>query len=92
MPGKQPASRKDPANYEKIAGDEFVVVSKVGLSLAETMSVLEVRPHALLVGFRWSRRIQQFNQARLVRIAHRRLPIWLHPLGMLNPQIVVDLS
>ena len=35
--------------------------------------------------------IQCFHQARLVRITHGRLAIWLDPLGMLDPQVVVNL-
>ncbi|HVH90878.1 MAG TPA: hypothetical protein VM783_05750, partial [Candidatus Acidoferrum sp.] len=35
--------------------------------------------------------IECFHQARLVRITHGRLAIWLYPLGMLNPQILVNL-
>jgi len=31
-------------------------------------------------------------QARLVKIAHRRLAAWLDPFGMLPPQVVVNLS
>ncbi len=37
------------------------------------------------------RSIEQFHEARLVRIAHRRLAIWLDPFGMLDPEIVVNL-
>src|SRR5262249_3478361 len=36
--------------------------------------------------------IEQFHQARLVRITNGRLAICLHPFGMLEPQIVVNLS
>jgi len=35
---------------------------------------------------------EQFHQARLVRITHRGLAIWLNPLGMLDPQIIANLS
>ena len=35
--------------------------------------------------------VECFNQARLVRITPGRLTIWLYPLGMLNPQIVMNL-
>ena len=45
-----------------------------------------------LVGARSYRGIEQFHQARLVRITQRRLAIWLDPFGMLDPQIIVDLS
>jgi hypothetical protein len=36
--------------------------------------------------------IECFHQARLVRITRGRLAIWLDPLGMLDPQVVVNLS
>jgi hypothetical protein len=36
-------------------------------------------------------RIEQFDEARLVRITHGEAAIWLDPFGMLNPQIVVNL-
>ena len=36
--------------------------------------------------------IECFHQARLVRIAHGGLAIWLDPLGMLDSQVVVNLS
>jgi hypothetical protein len=35
--------------------------------------------------------IECFHQARFVRITHGRLAIWLDPLGMLDPQVVVNL-
>jgi len=35
--------------------------------------------------------IECFHQACLVRITHGRLAIWLDPLGMLDPQVVVNL-
>ena len=35
--------------------------------------------------------IECFHQARLVRITHGRLAIWLNPLGMLDPQVLVNL-
>jgi hypothetical protein len=37
------------------------------------------------------RRIEQFHEARLVRIARGTFAIWLDPFGMLDPQIVVNL-
>ena len=36
--------------------------------------------------------IEQHHEARLVRITNGRLAIWLHPFGMLEPQVVVNLS
>jgi hypothetical protein len=44
-----------------------------------------------LVGFGLNQAFQRFHQARLVRITHGRLAVWLDPLGMLDPQVVVDL-
>jgi hypothetical protein len=35
--------------------------------------------------------IEQFHQARLVGITRRRFAIWLDPLGVLNPKVVVNL-
>jgi hypothetical protein len=35
--------------------------------------------------------IECFHQARLVRITHGRLAIWLNPFGMLNPEVLVNL-
>src|SRR5262245_831399 len=34
---------------------------------------------------------EQFNETRLVRITYGRFTIWLHPFGMLDSQIVMDL-
>jgi hypothetical protein len=36
--------------------------------------------------------IECFHQARLVRITQGRLAIWLDPLGVLDPQVIVNLS
>jgi len=44
-----------------------------------------------LVGSRSRESIEQFHEARLVRITHRGFAIWLNPFGMLNPEVVVDL-
>jgi hypothetical protein len=35
--------------------------------------------------------VQEFHEARLVKITHGRLAIWLEPIGMLNPEVVVNL-
>ena len=35
--------------------------------------------------------VDQFREARLVRITHGGLAIWLDPFGMLDPQVVVNL-
>src|SRR5438477_12898085 len=44
-----------------------------------------------LVGSPSRQRVEQFHEARLVRITHGGLAIWLDPFGMLNPQVVVKL-
>jgi hypothetical protein len=35
--------------------------------------------------------IEQFHEARLVRITHGGFAIWLDPFGMLDPEVVVNL-
>jgi hypothetical protein len=42
--------------------------------------------------FRRCRSQEQFHEPRLVNIAHGRFAIWLDPFGMLDPQVVVNLS
>jgi len=37
------------------------------------------------------RSVEQFHEARLVRITHGGLAIWLDPFGMLDPEVVVNL-
>ena len=44
-----------------------------------------------LVGSPLHQRIEQFHQARVVRITHGGFAIWLDPFGMLGPQVVVNL-
>src|SRR4029077_321386 len=44
-----------------------------------------------LVGFPSRRRIEQFHEARLVRITRGGFAILLDPFGMLDPQVVVNL-
>ena len=44
-----------------------------------------------LSGFSSPQTIEQFRQARLVRITHGRFAIWLDPFRMLNPKVVVNL-
>ena len=34
---------------------------------------------------------EQFHEPYLIRIAHGRLTIWLHPFGMLDSEVVMDL-
>jgi hypothetical protein len=47
-------------------------------------------PRTLCVRSRQS--IEQLYEARLVRITDGRVAIWLHPFGMLKPQVMVNLS
>src|SRR5262245_41591115 len=44
-----------------------------------------------LVGSRWRQIVEQFHEARLVRITHGGFAIWLNPFGMLDPQVVLNL-
>src|SRR5262245_22664351 len=50
-----------------------------------------MRINDTLAGFSSGQTIEQFHQARLVRITHRRFSIWLDPFGMLDPKVVVNL-
>ena len=50
-----------------------------------------IESSAILGGSPSRQRIEQFHEARLVRITHGGATIWLDPFGMLNPQIVVNL-
>ena len=45
-----------------------------------------------LVGSRLRQCIEQFDETRLVRVTSGGFAIWLDPFGMLDPQIVVNLS
>jgi len=44
-------------------------------------------------GFSCEKRVEveQFHEARLVRITHGGFAIWLDPFGMLDPQVAVNL-
>ena len=44
-----------------------------------------------LSGFSAPQIIEQFHQARLVRVAHGRFSICLDPFRVLNPEVVVNL-
>jgi hypothetical protein len=44
-----------------------------------------------LAGFSSPQTIEQFQEARLVRITHGGFAIWLDPFGMLDPEVVVNL-
>jgi hypothetical protein len=44
-----------------------------------------------LGGFSSRQTIEQFHEARLVRITHGGFAIWLDPFGMLDPEVVVNL-
>jgi len=43
-------------------------------------------------GSRSPKTVELFHQTRLVRITHGALAIWLDPFGMLDPEVVVNLS
>src|SRR5213075_882203 len=44
-----------------------------------------------LIGSRSREKVEQFREARLVRITHGGFAIWLDPFRVLDPQIVVNL-
>ena len=44
-----------------------------------------------LRGFSSRQTIEQFHQARLVRITHGRFATWLDPVRVLNPKVVMNL-
>ena len=44
-----------------------------------------------LRGFSPRQTIEQFHQARLVRVTHGRFAIWLDPFGVLDPKVVMNL-
>ena len=50
-----------------------------------------MRTNDRLVGSRSRRSFEQFHETRLVRITQRTLAIWLHPFGVLDPEVVVNL-
>jgi hypothetical protein len=50
-----------------------------------------MRINNTLSGFSSRQIIDQFRQARLVRIAHGRFAIWFDPFRVLNPKVVVNL-
>ena len=50
-----------------------------------------MRINNTLSGFSWRQTIEQFRQARLVRITHGRFAIWFDPIRVLNPKVVVNL-
>ena len=52
---------------------------------------MSIESSAILGGSTSRQRIEQFHEARLVRIAHRGFAIWLDPFEMLDPQVVVNL-
>ncbi|PYK07287.1 MAG: hypothetical protein DME66_01715 [Verrucomicrobia bacterium] len=75
-----------------ISGEIFRV--QAGYSCAESVSSLfekTMRINNRLSGFSSRQTIEQFPQARLVRITHRRFAIWLDPFRVLYPEIVVNL-
>jgi hypothetical protein len=50
-----------------------------------------MRINNTLGGFSSRQTIEQFHEARLVRVAHGGFAIWLDPFGMLDPEVVVNL-
>jgi hypothetical protein len=67
---------------------------KAGYSCAESVCSLFEKPMRInnrLSGFSSGQTIEQFHQARLVRITHGRFAIRLDPFRVLNPKIVVNL-
>jgi hypothetical protein len=50
-----------------------------------------MRINNTLSGFFSRQTIEQFRQARLVRITHGRFAIWFDPFRVLNPKVVVNL-
>ena len=51
-----------------------------------------MRINNTLGGFSSPHTIQHFHEACLVGITHGRFAIWLDPFGMLDPEIIVNLS
>jgi len=75
-----------------ISGEIFRV--QAGYSCAESVSSLfekTMRINNRLSGFSSPQTMEQFHQARLVRITHGRFAIWLDPFRVLNPKVVVNL-
>ena len=67
---------------------------QAGYSCAESVCSLFEEPMRInnrLSGFSSRQTIEQFRQARLVRITHGRFAIRLDPFGVLNPKVVVNL-
>jgi hypothetical protein len=50
-----------------------------------------MRSSARLVGSPSRQRVEQFHEARLIRITRGAFAVWLDPFGMLDPQVVVNL-
>jgi len=50
-----------------------------------------IRSSDRLVGSPSRQCVEQFHEARLVRITRGALAIWLDPFGMLDPEVVVNL-
>jgi hypothetical protein len=61
------------------------------LSMIKTIALLQA---VAIVRDTWAlpfQDIECLHQARFVRITHGSLAIWMDPLGMLDPQVVVNL-
>ena len=50
-----------------------------------------IKSSAILGGSPSRQSVEQFREARLVRITHEGFAIWLDPFGVLDPQVVVNL-
>ena len=68
--------------------------SPAGYSCVESVCSLfekTMRINNRLSGLSSPQTIEQFHQARLVRITHGGFAIWFDPFGVLNPKVVVNL-
>ncbi len=102
MPGKQPSNRKKRANHEKPPVASFSCLARLEsrrprlqrclreFEMTRCFRILGTFP-TILVGFNGSRGIEQFHQTRFIGITHWRFAILLDPVGMLDPQVVVNL-
>ena len=74
--------------------DQKAPARKGELQLRESVCSLfekTMRINNRLGGFSSRQTIEQFHEARLVRITHGGFAIWLDPFGMLDPEVVVNL-
>src|SRR6267378_4478749 len=69
----------------------FIFLVPLGLRLSWRWFHREERIRGGVSDLRSPRSAEQFHKARLVRITDRGFAIWLDPVGMLDPQVVVNL-